>query len=149
MSSAKYLRQSVLLTPYETPDTRSLYNSLSNVSGKIRTERRWSPVNVPAGVEPVRFLHNSYVFYLIFFDSVSSISKRPTRSTTQRNGSAISRHSSYHPSSSPPSKVPTSSSSFPLLSISSALKTFSANQLSSPTPSSQSPCNSTRSPGQI
>ncbi|CAL1706732.1 unnamed protein product [Somion occarium] len=50
---AAYLRQSILLTAYETPDTRALFNhNLKNVAGKIRTERRWNPIAVPEGVQP-------------------------------------------------------------------------------------------------
>ncbi|KAI0916433.1 hypothetical protein AcV5_006869 [Taiwanofungus camphoratus] len=49
---AAYLRQSVLLTAYETPETRSLFNnSLKNVAGKVRTERRWTRVDVPEGID--------------------------------------------------------------------------------------------------
>lgn len=52
--SSAYLRQSILLTAYETPETRSLFNtSLKNVAGKIRTERRWNPVSAPDGIEQV------------------------------------------------------------------------------------------------
>lgn len=51
--SAMYLRQSILLSAYETRDTRSLYNSLKNVAGKIRTEKRYSPIDVPAGINQV------------------------------------------------------------------------------------------------
>jgi len=53
MYSAPYLRQSILVSAYETPDTRSLYNSLKNVSGKMRTEKRYSPIEVPAGIDQV------------------------------------------------------------------------------------------------
>ncbi|KZT63869.1 digestive organ expansion factor [Daedalea quercina L-15889] len=49
---AAYLRQSILLTAYETPETRALFNgSLKNVAGKVRTERRWPPVEVPEGID--------------------------------------------------------------------------------------------------
>ncbi|KAF8512390.1 digestive organ expansion factor [Gautieria morchelliformis] len=49
---AAYLRQSILLSPYETPEMRSLFSrSLKNVAGKLRTERKWKPVAVPEGVE--------------------------------------------------------------------------------------------------
>ncbi|KAF9523468.1 digestive organ expansion factor [Crepidotus variabilis] len=49
---AHYLRQSILLSAYETPDTRSLFNSsLRNVAGKIRTEKRYKPIEVPAGID--------------------------------------------------------------------------------------------------
>ncbi|KAI8992953.1 digestive organ expansion factor [Trametes punicea] len=47
-----YLRQSILMSAYETPETRALFNhSLKNVAGRIRTERRWSPIEVPEGIE--------------------------------------------------------------------------------------------------
>lgn len=53
-SSAAFLRQTVLLSAYETPETRHLFNSsLMNVAGKIRTDRRWQPVPVPEGVDQV------------------------------------------------------------------------------------------------
>ncbi|KAJ3826010.1 digestive organ expansion factor [Lentinula raphanica] len=55
---SEYLRQSILLSAYETPETRQLYNArLKNVAGKIRTEKRWSPIEVPEGVDQnfVRF----------------------------------------------------------------------------------------------
>lgn len=50
-NSAAFLRQSIFLTAYETPETRSLYNSLRNVSGKMRTERTWSTLQVPDGLD--------------------------------------------------------------------------------------------------
>ncbi|KIP06809.1 hypothetical protein PHLGIDRAFT_72178 [Phlebiopsis gigantea 11061_1 CR5-6] len=47
-----FLRQSILLSAYETPETRALFNnSLLNVAGKIRTDRRWQPVPAPDGVD--------------------------------------------------------------------------------------------------
>ncbi|KAI0663442.1 digestive organ expansion factor [Cubamyces menziesii] len=47
-----YLRQSILLSAYETPETRALYNhSLKNVAGRIRTEKRWPPIEVPEGID--------------------------------------------------------------------------------------------------
>ena len=53
-SSAAYLRQTVLLSAHETPETRALFNhSLKNVSGRIRTERRWTPIEVPEGIDQV------------------------------------------------------------------------------------------------
>ncbi|KAI0071647.1 digestive organ expansion factor [Panus rudis PR-1116 ss-1] len=49
---AAYLRQSILMTAYETPETRALFNhDLKNVAGKLRTERRWTPVPVPEGID--------------------------------------------------------------------------------------------------
>ncbi|EPQ56900.1 DUF1253-domain-containing protein [Gloeophyllum trabeum ATCC 11539] len=55
---AVYLRQTILFTPYETPETRAVYNTqLKNVAGRIRTERRWPPIVVPEGIDStfVRF----------------------------------------------------------------------------------------------
>jgi len=52
--SASHLRQSILLSSYETPETRSLFNKeLKNVVGKIRMQAVWSPVQVPEGVQQV------------------------------------------------------------------------------------------------
>ncbi|KAF8907832.1 digestive organ expansion factor [Gymnopilus junonius] len=54
---APYLRQSILLSAYETAETRSLFNSsLKNVEGKIRTEKSWAPIEVPAGIDQ-SFIH--------------------------------------------------------------------------------------------
>ena len=54
LTSAIYLRQSILLSAYETAETRSLYNSsLKNVAGKIRTEKHWQPIAVPDGIDQV------------------------------------------------------------------------------------------------
>ena len=54
ITSSIYLRQSILLSAYETAETRSLYNSsLKNVAGKIRTERHWQPIAVPDGIDQV------------------------------------------------------------------------------------------------
>ena len=61
-SSGAFLRQTVLFTAYETPETRALFNkSLKNVAGKIRTEQPWPPLQIPEGVEPVSALKVSYV----------------------------------------------------------------------------------------
>ena len=52
--SAVYLRQTVLLSSYETPEIRSLFNqSLKNLEGRVRTIRRWAPVQVPEGLDQV------------------------------------------------------------------------------------------------
>ena len=57
---AAYLRQSILLSAYETPETRALFNhSLQNVAGKIRFERRWQSVAVPEGLNQVRIVVSS------------------------------------------------------------------------------------------
>ena len=53
-ASAAFLRQTILLSAYEAPEMRSLYNTtLRNVAGKMRTERRWSAVDIPDGIEQV------------------------------------------------------------------------------------------------
>ncbi|KAH7917869.1 digestive organ expansion factor [Leucogyrophana mollusca] len=47
-----YLRQSILLSAFETPETRSLYNqSLMNVAGKARVEKSWPAIQVPASID--------------------------------------------------------------------------------------------------
>lgn len=51
--SAEYLRQTILLTAYETPEIRSLYNNLKNVAGKIRLQKKWHPVQIPEGIDQV------------------------------------------------------------------------------------------------
>ncbi|EIM82960.1 DUF1253-domain-containing protein, partial [Stereum hirsutum FP-91666 SS1] len=49
---AAYLRQTVLLSAYETPETRNLFNqTLKNVAGKVRTTRQWAPVQVPQDLD--------------------------------------------------------------------------------------------------
>ncbi|KAG6840475.1 hypothetical protein C0991_006458 [Blastosporella zonata] len=54
---AGYLRQSIFLAAYETSEARALYNnSLLNVAGKIRTQKHWSPVGVPEGIQQ-SFVH--------------------------------------------------------------------------------------------
>ncbi|KAH9858485.1 digestive organ expansion factor [Lenzites betulinus] len=55
-----YLRQTVLMSAYETPETRALFNhSLKNIAGRIRTEKRWSPVEVPEGIDQQFVLFDS------------------------------------------------------------------------------------------
>ncbi|KAH9484760.1 U3 small nucleolar RNA-associated protein 25 [Psilocybe cubensis] len=67
---APYLRQSILLSAYETAETRSLYNNtLKNVEGKIRTEKHWPPIEVPAGIDQ-NFVH---------FDCVSPVDEPEKR----------------------------------------------------------------------
>jgi hypothetical protein len=52
--SAAFVRQTILLSAYETPEIRGLYNeSLRNLAGKVRTLRRWAPVQVPEGLDQV------------------------------------------------------------------------------------------------
>ncbi|KAL4074091.1 hypothetical protein V8B97DRAFT_1938099 [Scleroderma yunnanense] len=47
-----YLRQSILLSPFETPEMRSVFNnSLKNVAGKIRVEKAWPALQVPASID--------------------------------------------------------------------------------------------------
>lgn len=55
--SSIYLRQSIFLSPFDTPDIRSLYNStLKNVAGKVRVEKSWPALQVPASIDQVRRL---------------------------------------------------------------------------------------------
>jgi hypothetical protein len=42
-----------MLSAFETPETRALFNSLRNVAGKLRTEKRWNAVQVPEGLDQV------------------------------------------------------------------------------------------------
>jgi len=52
----------VLFTSLETPETRALFNgSLKNVAGRLRTEKKWGPIEVPAGIEQVR---NTISFFI-------------------------------------------------------------------------------------
>ena len=53
--SAAHLRQTIILSRHETPETRALYNkSLKNVAGKVRAVKRYGAVRVPEGVDTVR-----------------------------------------------------------------------------------------------
>jgi hypothetical protein len=36
-----------------------MYNGLKNVAGKIRTEKRYNPISVPAGIDQVKESHLS------------------------------------------------------------------------------------------
>lgn len=51
--SASYLRQTIMLSPYETPDFRHIFSGLKNLGGKKRVESPYSPVQVPEGVTQV------------------------------------------------------------------------------------------------
>ncbi|KAJ3540821.1 hypothetical protein NMY22_g4141 [Coprinellus aureogranulatus] len=54
---AQYLRQSILMSSFEAPEMRALYNnSLKNVAGKVKIDKRWPPVEIPDGVKPI-FIH--------------------------------------------------------------------------------------------
>ncbi|KAI6046112.1 DUF1253-domain-containing protein [Pisolithus marmoratus] len=49
-----YLRQSILLSPFETPETRTLYHhKLKNIAGKIRVEKVWPVLQVPGSIDPL------------------------------------------------------------------------------------------------
>ncbi|KAF8336261.1 digestive organ expansion factor [Cantharellus anzutake] len=54
---AKHLRRTIMMTSYETPEIRSLFTSLQNVCGRVRTTHSWEGVKVPEGIEQsyVRF----------------------------------------------------------------------------------------------
>ncbi|PAV18929.1 digestive organ expansion factor [Pyrrhoderma noxium] len=48
---AAYLRQTIMLSPFDTPEFRHLFNSeLINASGKGRLEGTYEPVQVPEGI---------------------------------------------------------------------------------------------------
>ncbi|TEB28432.1 digestive organ expansion factor [Coprinellus micaceus] len=54
---APYLRQSILMSSVEAPEMRALFNnSLKNVAGKVKVDKRWSPIDIPDGVKP-NFVH--------------------------------------------------------------------------------------------
>lgn len=90
-NSAAYLRQSILLSAFETPETRSLYNSvLKNVAGKIRTEKRWAPIEVPAGVDQVSLCTvRSYTWLCSIILRTSFTLTAPILKTRRTNGSII------------------------------------------------------------
>jgi U3 small nucleolar RNA-associated protein 25 len=96
LCSAAYLRQTVLLSAYETPEIRSTYNqSLKNLEGRVRTFRRWSPMQVPERLDQVHTslagIHSSQLAYVevqnfIQFDCSSAkdeIEKRFSHFTNQ------------------------------------------------------------------
>ncbi|KAK0225581.1 digestive organ expansion factor [Armillaria fumosa] len=48
---ATYLRQTILLSAFETPEIRAVFNTnLKNVAGKVRLNKRWSPIEIPDGI---------------------------------------------------------------------------------------------------
>ncbi|KAK0448810.1 digestive organ expansion factor [Armillaria borealis] len=48
---AAYLRQTILLSAFETPEIRAVFNTnLKNVAGKVRLDKRWAPIEVPDGI---------------------------------------------------------------------------------------------------
>lgn len=96
--SAAYLRQTVLLSSYETPEIRSLFNqSLKNLEGRVHTIRRWAPVQVPEGLDqvcrspPVWAINNLMSMYRT---SLSSTVRAPR--TSRINGFRTSRASFFH-----------------------------------------------------
>ncbi|KAG2363330.1 hypothetical protein BDR07DRAFT_1404667 [Suillus spraguei] len=47
-----YLRQSIFLSPFETPELRALFNTtLKNTAGKVRVEKIWSAIQVPESID--------------------------------------------------------------------------------------------------
>jgi hypothetical protein len=50
---AAYLRQTIMLSQYDTPEGRAFFKSLKNIDGKIRSTTRWDPLQVPADIEQV------------------------------------------------------------------------------------------------
>ncbi|KAG9002111.1 rRNA-binding ribosome biosynthesis protein utp25 [Tulasnella sp. 427] len=48
----RHLRQNILLSSYETPQIRALFNdNFRNIAGKVRFERRWPGVEIPEGIK--------------------------------------------------------------------------------------------------
>ncbi|EJD03205.1 digestive organ expansion factor [Fomitiporia mediterranea MF3/22] len=47
---ACYLRQTIMLSPFETPEFRHVFNDLKNVGGKKKVEGPYAPVQVPEGI---------------------------------------------------------------------------------------------------
>lgn len=45
-----------MLSQYDAPEGRALFNSLKNVAGKTRSVPRYESVGVPEGIEQVRSL---------------------------------------------------------------------------------------------
>lgn len=51
---ARHLRQTILLSSYETPQIRAFFtNELRNLAGKIRFETRYDGVKIPEGMKQV------------------------------------------------------------------------------------------------
>ncbi|KAG1751370.1 uncharacterized protein EDB91DRAFT_1105029 [Suillus paluster] len=47
-----YLRQSILLSPFEAPEMRALFNNtLKNTAGKVRVEKIWPAIQVPESID--------------------------------------------------------------------------------------------------
>ncbi|KAG2051932.1 digestive organ expansion factor [Suillus hirtellus] len=47
-----YLRQSILLSPFEMPELRALFNTtLKNAAGKVRIEKVWPAIQVPESID--------------------------------------------------------------------------------------------------
>ncbi|KAL5484956.1 UTP25 [Sanghuangporus weigelae] len=48
---SRYLRQTIMLSPYDAPEFRHIFNdNLKNVAGKKRVESPYNPVQVPEGI---------------------------------------------------------------------------------------------------
>jgi hypothetical protein len=53
-ASSAYLRQSIFLSPFETPELRALFNTtLKNTAGKVRVEKMWPAIQVPESIDQV------------------------------------------------------------------------------------------------
>jgi U3 small nucleolar RNA-associated protein 25 len=45
------------MSSVEAPEMRALFNnSLKNVAGKVKVDKRWSPIDIPDGVKPVSLI---------------------------------------------------------------------------------------------
>ena len=143
--SASYLRQTILLSPFEVSESRALFNhNLHNVAGKIRSHRRWRPVKVPEGVEQVR-LHDKST-------PDATNPRHPTRHSSSSIASAlktnrtsdlnISQLRCSRPSSSLPFRASILPSSYRPLLISFASRIGSEASMESPSVCYPSRCSS-------
>jgi hypothetical protein len=54
--SSAYLRQTIMLSSYETPQTRAFFNNtklLKNVAGRVRQARQYGAAPIPEGITTV------------------------------------------------------------------------------------------------
>lgn len=69
-ASSAYLRQSILLSTFEMPETRALFNNtLRNAAGKVRVEKAWPATQVPDSIDQVStFFVGSWFSYSLCKD---------------------------------------------------------------------------------
>ncbi len=126
--SAAYLRQSILLSAYETPEMRSLYINLKNVAGKIRTIKLYKPIEVPAGLAQVNnhfISHTAISWFLFRISTILIVQVLPMNPIGDFN---TSRHRFFLRSLNLRCKAWTPSSLFPPPLTSSECKIISVNK---------------------